>query len=128
MVCYNFDIRERILIFFGRNVTDNVSNQKTLYCATPNNLYLAKRRNTKIACFSQKCSALPEFNQSLIDFFSRFDSRLILTLLYDSLNLVINPFSSGLLDGMVQDKESRQRSNSWTGLHAQCMYINALSS
>jgi len=24
--------------FFGRNVTDKVSNQKTLYCATPNNL------------------------------------------------------------------------------------------
>jgi len=24
--------------FFGRNVTDKVSNQKTLYCTTPNNL------------------------------------------------------------------------------------------
>jgi len=46
---------------------------------------------------------LPEFNQ-LLDFFSLFDSRLILTLLYDSLNPVINVFSSGLLGGMVQDK------------------------
>jgi len=32
--CYNFDTCERILIFFGRNVTDKVSNQKTLYYAT----------------------------------------------------------------------------------------------
>jgi len=28
LVCYNFDTRERILIFFGRNVTDVVSSQK----------------------------------------------------------------------------------------------------
>jgi len=32
--CYNFDTCERILIFFGRNVTDKVSNQKTLYYTT----------------------------------------------------------------------------------------------
>jgi len=38
LVCYKFDIRECILIFFGRNVTDKVSNQKALYCITPNNL------------------------------------------------------------------------------------------
>jgi len=38
LVRYNFDIRERILIFFGRNVTDKVSNQKTFYCATSNDL------------------------------------------------------------------------------------------
>jgi len=36
--CYNFDAHEWILIFFGRNVTDKVSNQKTLYYATSNNL------------------------------------------------------------------------------------------
>jgi len=54
---------------------------------------LVKRRNTKIA-FSLKCciSALPEFNQ-LFDFFNLFDSRLILTLLYDSLSHIINAFS-----------------------------------
>ena len=38
LVCYNFDTRECILIFFGRNVTDKVSNQKALYCATSNNV------------------------------------------------------------------------------------------
>jgi len=38
LACYNFDAREWILIFFGRNVTDKVGNQKTLYYATSNNL------------------------------------------------------------------------------------------
>jgi len=38
LACYNFDAREWILIFFGRNVTDKVGNQKTLYCATANNV------------------------------------------------------------------------------------------
>jgi len=45
----------------------------------------------------------------------------VLTLLYDSLNLVINALSSGLLGGMVQDKR-----RSWNVLHAQ--YTSALSS
>jgi len=51
--------------------------------------------------FSLKCciSALPEFNQSLLDFFSPFDSRLMLALLYESLNLVVNAFSSGCSEG-----------------------------
>jgi len=34
MICYNFDKCECILIFFRRDVTDKVSNQKTLYYAT----------------------------------------------------------------------------------------------
>jgi len=51
-------------------------------------------------------SALPEFNQSLFDFFNLFDSRLILTLLYDSLNLVINAFSSGLLGHGSKERKS----------------------
>jgi len=38
--------------------------------------------------------------------------------LYDSLNLVINAVSSGLLGGMVQEKGSRERCSSWTVLHA----------
>jgi len=55
--------------------------------------YLVKQRNAKIA-FSLKCyiSVLPEFNQ-LLDFFNLFDSRLlIVTVLYDSLRLVIKAF------------------------------------
>jgi len=54
-----------------------------------------------------KCciSALPEFNQSLLDFFNLFDSRLILMLLYDSLNLIINALSSGLLGAWFRRKE-----------------------
>jgi len=63
--------------------------------------------NTKMAFCPRCISALPEFSQLLFDFFSIFDSRLILRLLYDSLNLVINAFSPGLLVGMVQEKGSR---------------------
>jgi len=67
LVCYNFDIRERILIFFGIAITDKVSSQKALYCTTPENLCFCttwQNRETKIAFFSLKCciSALPEFN------------------------------------------------------------------
>jgi len=41
------------------------------------------------------------------------------TLLYDSLNLVINALSLGLLAGMVKDKGSRECCSCWTVLHAQ---------
>jgi len=39
LACYSFDAHEWILIFFGRNVTDKVGDQKTFYYATSNNLY-----------------------------------------------------------------------------------------
>jgi len=48
--------------------------QLTCVCALA-----GKMGNTKIAFFTQ----MPEFNQSRLDFFNLFDSRLILTLLYD---------------------------------------------
>jgi len=48
---------------------------------------------------------MPEFNQ-LFDFFNLFDSQLTLTMLYDSLNHVINAFSPLSCWGMVQEKES----------------------
>jgi len=35
LACYNFDADEWILIFFGRNVTDKVGNQKTVYYMPP---------------------------------------------------------------------------------------------
>ena len=38
LACNNFGAPEWILIFFGRNVTDKVGNQRTLYYATSNNL------------------------------------------------------------------------------------------
>ena len=53
-------------------------------------------------------------------FLQPYDSRLILTKLHDSLNHVINAFSSGLTRGMVHDKRSRELCRSWTVLHAQC--------
>ena len=85
-----------------------------------------KAGNTKIAFFTHCISALSELNQLLLNFFNLFDSRLILTLLHDSVNLVINAFSSGLLWGMIQETGSRDRCNSWIVLHAQS--TSALSS
>jgi len=70
-------------------------------CASALPRKTGKRENA----FSLKCciSALPEFNQ-LLDFFNVLDSRLILTLLYDYLSLVINAFSYRDCCGMVQVK------------------------
>jgi len=101
LLCYNFDVREHILkIFFGRNITHKVSNQK--HFTMPPQITCAsalsdKTRKHENRIFSLKCciSVMPEFNQSFLDFFSLFDLRLILTLLYDSLNLTVNAFSSG---------------------------------
>jgi len=62
-----------------------------------------KTGSTKIAFFTRRVSALPEFNQVLLDFFSHFDSRLIVTLLCDSLNLVINAW--GFWEAWFKRKE-----------------------
>jgi len=48
---------------------------------------------------------MPEFNQSLLDFFTLFNLRLIFTLLYDSPNLVINTFGSRLVGAWFRKKE-----------------------
>ena len=87
--------------------------QKTCASALP-----FKTGNTKIAVFTRCISALPEFNQSLFDFFNLSDSQLIHMLLYDSQNLVINAFSFGLLGGTAMEKGSRECCSSWTVLHA----------
>jgi len=55
--------------------------------------------------FTRCISALPEFNQSLLYFFNLFDSRLVLKLLYESINLVINVLSLGLLGAWFRRKE-----------------------
>jgi len=68
---------------------------------------LAKWESRKLPFFTHFIIALPEFNQSLLDFINLFDLRLFM-LLYDSLNLVINALSLGLLGGMVQRKGSQQ--------------------
>ena len=66
---------------FGRNVTDKVSNQKTLYSATSNNLCFCttwQNRKHENCIFTRCISALLEFNQALLYFFNVFDSRIIL--------------------------------------------------
>jgi len=108
LACYDCAIRKRILIFFGRNVTDKAGNQKSLYYATSSNLCFCttwQKRKHENCIFSQMLQCIARFNQSLLDFFNLFGSRLILTLLYESLNLVINAFSSGLLGAWFRRKE-----------------------
>jgi len=117
---------------FGRNFTDEVGNQKALYYATSNNLCFCTtwqiEETRKSHFFTQMLiSAWLEFNQSLFDFFNLFDSRPILTQLYDSVNLVINAFSSGLLEAWFGRMKVESAAN-WTVLHAQCMCPSALSS
>jgi len=54
MACYNVDIHELILTFFGRNVTDKVCNQNCYNNATSNNLcFCTTWQNTKITFFTQ---------------------------------------------------------------------------
>jgi len=76
---------------------NNVSNQKSLTMPpqlnTCTSALLGKTEEHGSCIFTQ----MPEFNQSLLDFFNLFDSRLIFTLLCDSVNLVINAFSPELL-------------------------------
>jgi len=128
LVCYrpNFDARERILIFFGRNLTDKVSNQTTFYYVASNNVcFCTTKQNGEhenrifysnvVSVHCQKAAS-----RSLI-------SSVFLT--HDSYSCCCRPIpKSGLLGAMVQEKGSRQRRSSWTVFHAQCMCTNALSS
>jgi len=99
---------ERILIFLAK-VLPIKQAIKRLYCATSNDLCFCttwQNGETRKLHFSliRFISALPEFNQLFV-FLNVFDSRLILTLLYDSLNLVINAFSWRLLGAWFRINE-----------------------
>jgi len=82
--------------------------------------YLAKRKTRKLHFSLAVLVHCQNLTSCYLIFFNLFDSQLILTLLYDSLNLVTNAFSLGLLLGMVQEKGSRERRSSWTVLHTRC--------
>jgi len=104
-----------------------------LYCATSNDVCFCTTWQTEKhenCIFSLKCciSALPEVNQSLLDFFSLFDSRLMLTLLYDSLNLVINAFGSSPIRGHSSGESKSKEPQQLDCVHAQRTCTNALSS
>jgi len=85
------------LIFFGRNVTDRVSNQKAYYCATSNNLCFCttwQNGETQKSHFHSNAVSVHCLNStSCLIFFNLFDSRLTPTMQYDILNHVINAFS-----------------------------------
>jgi len=109
VACYNFDpcalifwyvLAEMLPIKYTIKRCFTMPPQITSASALP-----GKMGNVKIVFFSGCISALPEFNQLLLDFFYLFDSRLILTLLYYCLNLVVNAFSLGLLGAWFRRKE-----------------------
>jgi len=97
--------------YFGRLVIDKVSNQKMLYCATSNNLNFCTTwqngETQKSHFFTQMLYQCIARIQPVAPWFLQSFWLATHTLLYDSLNLVINVFSSGLLGGgMVQEKGS----------------------
>ena len=99
LACYNFNTCKRIFIFFGRNVTDKVSNQRrytmppqiTCAFALPNKTgkyenFIFHSNAILVHCQNSTSRCL------ISSIFLTHDH----TPLYDSLNLVINAFSSGL--------------------------------
>jgi len=68
---------------------------------------------------------MPDFNQSLLDFFSLWPTTHIYAAVWllKSCNQCVQ---LGAVEGMVQKKGSRERCSSWTVLHAQ--HTTALSS
>ena len=93
---YNFETWERILIFFGRNVTDKVSNQRRITmppqitCASAVPGKMEKHENRIFTQMLYHCISLI---QPAVWFLHLFDSRLTLTMLYNFLNHIINSFS-----------------------------------
>jgi len=79
--------------------------------------YLAKRETRKFHFFTRRISVARI--QPVPAWFLQSFWLTTHTLLYDSLNLVTNTFSLGLLWGMVQEKGSREHCSNWTVLHAQ---------
>jgi len=80
LVCYNFDIRERILIFLAEMLRIKQS-IKRCFIVPPQISWASalpgKTGSSKIAfSLAVLVSTLLEFNQSLLDFFNLFDWRL----------------------------------------------------
>jgi len=63
--------------------------------------YLVKQENTKTACLYSNAVLLlcHTFNHSLIHVFHLADSKLILTLLYDSLNVLVSGVQLWTVEG-----------------------------
>ena len=121
LACYKSDTCERVLIFFGSNVTDKVSNQKTLHYATSTcaSTLPGKTEKRENCIFPQCCSVLPMNSTSCLisSIFLTHDSY-SRCLLYDSLSLVINAFNYREYWG--HNSGERKCCSSWTVLHVQC--------
>ena len=76
-----------------------------------------------------RAAALPDFSQLLVDFLNVVESRLVFTLLYDSLNLVISGVQLRSIEGhsSVEMKVRVLQCSSWTVLHARCSTVLSYS-
>jgi len=104
---------------FGRNVTNKVSSQKTLYCVTSITCASAlpgKMGNTKISF----CHSNALLISSIFWLTTHTDAAVWLP---ESCNQCVQ---LGAVGAMVQEKGSPECCSSWTVLHAQC--TSALSS
>jgi len=130
LVCYNFDIRERILIFLAEMLPMNqaikrrftMPPQITCASALPDKMGKHENRIFHWNAASVHCqnSARRSFISSVFWLRTRTHAAVCLP---KSCNQC-----SGLFEGMVQEKGSRERRNSWTVLHKQCICTNAMSS
>jgi len=70
--------------------------------------YLAKHGNMELAYFHSNAAitALPDFNQLLLDFCNLLNSQLILALVMIHYSLLLMDFSSGVLGAIAEKKWS----------------------
>jgi len=124
LVCYNFNTCEHILIFLAEILRiQYIRNQKTLYCATSNNVASAlpsktgKRENRIF--FTQmlhQCIArIQPVAPWLLQSFWLTTHNHAAVWLPKSCNLCVQ---LGAVGGMVHEKGSRECRSSWTVLHA----------
>jgi len=116
---------ERILIFFGRNVTDKVSNRKTYYYATSNNMCFCttwQSTKTRKSHFHSNAVFVHCLIQPAVWFLQSF---WLTTHTHDAVWLPKScdqcvRMDEQMVGGTVQEKGSRERCRSWTVFHAQC--------
>ena len=125
LACYTF---ERILILFGRNVTDKVGNQKTLYYATLSNLcFCTTWQNGETQkshfhsaglCYTQCTCALSSSKKKLSSAMCLIASNIC----WDSISLILSIYFHSRLDE-EQLPSFTQRLTPWQSWLIQIMWV-----
>jgi len=120
-VCYNFDTHQPILVIFGRNATEKVSNRTYLITSVSSCFCTGEtwKHKNHIVSLRYSITTLLQFNQALLAFLNITDLQLIHKLLYDSLNLVIN-WAQLWTVGSHSPESRVLRCSSWTVLRVPC--------